>query len=55
MENKELTIVYVILTCDYGTNPARVVQVTKSKSAAERFVAGKLREYYWWEEQVVDG
>ena len=55
MENKELSIIYVILTSDYGTNPARVVSVTRSKAAAQRFVAGKLGDYYWWEEQVLDG
>lgn len=55
MENRELTIVYVILTSDYGTNPARVVSVTSSKASAQRFVEGKLGDYYWWEEQAVSG
>ena len=56
MKNIDLTRVWVILTKDYGENPARVVAVVDDRAKAERWCGNDsiVKDHYWYEEVAID-
>ena len=56
MKNIDLTRVWVILTKDYGENPARVVAVVSDFAKAQSWCGDNsiVKAHYWYEEVAID-